>query len=84
MTFLLSAPILFLQDVAASEYVKKGGIVTNELAAKLTIAVEKFELDYKDTLNNANVDSKTINVLYDLGADIKHLMDDVIKIVDSK
>lgn len=55
----------------------------NELALKLTKATEKFELSYKETLNQADLDTKTSNALYDLGADIKHLMDDVISAVDS-
>lgn len=54
------------------------------LALKLVKATEKFELDYKDTLNKADLDEKTFNVLYDLGADIKHLMDDVIIAVESE
>lgn len=56
----------------------------NDLAFKLIKATEKFELDYKETLNNADLDSKTFNALYDLGADIKHLMDDVIKAIDDE
>lgn len=56
----------------------------NELALKLTAAVEKFELDYKETLNQADIDQNTINVLYDLGSDIKHLMDEVIDAVSNK
>ena len=47
----------------------------NKLAVKLTAAVGKFETNYKETLNEANLDQNTINTLYDLGADIKHLMD---------
>lgn len=56
----------------------------NDLAYKLTKAVEKFELNYKETLNQSDLDTKTINTLYDLGADIKHLMDEVILAVDEK
>jgi hypothetical protein len=56
----------------------------NDLALKLTKATEKFELDFKETLNNAKLDTETINTLYDLGADIKHLLDDVILAVDGK
>lgn len=56
----------------------------NDLAYKLTKAVEKFELNYKETLNQSDLDDKTINTLYNLGADIKHLMDEVILIVDEK
>ena len=56
----------------------------NELALKLTAAVDKFELDYKETLTQADIDQNTINVLYDLGSDIKHLMDEVIDAVSNK
>lgn len=49
----------------------------NKLAVKLTAAVGKFETNYKETLNEANLDQNTINTLYDLGADIKHLMDEI-------
>ena len=56
----------------------------NELALKLTTAVGKFEMNYKQTLNEADLDQNTINTLYDLGADIKHLMDDVIDILNEK
>ena len=54
------------------------------LSIKLTKAVEKFETCYKDTLNNAeiDIDENTYNVLYSLGADIKHLFDDIIDIID--
>lgn len=51
---------------------------------KLTAAVGKFETNYKETLNEANLDQNTINTLYDLGADIKHLMDEVIDILDEE
>ena len=53
-----------------------------DIAFKITKAVEHFESSYKETLNNAEVDEKTYNTLYSLGADIKHLFDDVIDILD--
>ncbi len=53
-----------------------------DLSYKLTKAVERFESNYKDTLNKSDLDDKTISTLYDLGADIKHLFDDVIDILD--
>ena len=56
----------------------------NKLAVKLTAAVGKFETNYTETLNEANLDQNTINTLYDLGADIKHLMDEVIDILDEE
>ena len=56
----------------------------NKLAVKLTAAVGKFETNYKETLNEANLDQNTINTLYDLGANIKHLMDEVIDILDEE
>lgn len=49
---------------------------SQELHINLLKAIEKFELDYKETLNNSNTDDKTYNLLYDLGADIKHCFDD--------
>lgn len=55
-----------------------------DLALKLTIASNEFEKNYKETLNSSDVDVKTIHLLYDLGADIKHLMDDVIAAIDSE
>lgn len=55
-----------------------------DLSLKLLKATEQFELDYKETLNKADIDEKTFNVLYDLGADIKHLMDAVIAALDEK
>lgn len=55
----------------------------NDLALKLTKATQNFELNYKETLNKANLDNNTFNVLYDLGAEIKHLMNEVISAVDS-
>ncbi len=54
----------------------------NDLSFKLTKALEKFELNYKDTLNNSSIDDETMKTLYNLGADIKHLFDDVIDIID--
>lgn len=56
----------------------------NDLALKITKAVEKFELDYKETLNQSDLDAKTINTLYDLGADIKHMMDEIIIAIDDE
>lgn len=56
----------------------------NELALKLIAAVGKFETNYKQTLNEADLDQNTINTLYDLGADIKHLMDEVIDILNKE
>lgn len=53
-----------------------------QLSLQLLKATEKFELNYKNTLNNADIDSKTSDVLYNLGADIKHLFDDVIDIIE--
>lgn len=53
------------------------------LSLQLIKVTEKFELDYKETLNNADLDEKTIHVLYDLGANIKHLMDDVITALEN-
>lgn len=53
-----------------------------ELSLKLTKSIEKFELNYKETLNNSSIDDETMKTLYDLGADIKHLFDDVISIID--
>lgn len=50
----------------------------NNRTLKIIEAVEKFELDYKETLNQSDLDPKTICVLYDLGADIKHMMDAII------
>lgn len=55
----------------------------NDLALKLTKAAQNFEQNYKETLNKANLDTNTFNALYDLGSDIKHLMDEVISAVDS-
>ena len=55
-----------------------------DLSLKIIKATEKFELDYKETLNNADLDDKTFNALYDLGADIKHWMDDLAAIVEDK
>lgn len=55
----------------------------NDLALRLTKATEKFENNFKEKLDNAELDEKTNNALYDLGAVIKHLMDDVIDIVDN-
>ena len=56
----------------------------NDLALKITKAVEKFELDYKETLNQSDLDVKTINTLYDLGADIKHMMGEIIIAIDDE
>ena len=53
-----------------------------QLSFQLLKATETFELNYKNTLNNADIDSKTSDVLYNLGADIKHLFDDVINIIE--
>ncbi|MCI8800181.1 MAG: hypothetical protein HFH88_10270 [Lachnospiraceae bacterium] len=53
-----------------------------DMAFKITKAVEHFESSYKETLNKAEVDEKTYNALYSLGADIKHLFDDIIDILD--
>lgn len=54
-----------------------------QISLQLLKAVEKFELDYKETLDNSNADSETLTTLYDLGADIKHLFDDVITIIEN-
>ncbi|WP_346877523.1 MULTISPECIES: hypothetical protein [unclassified Clostridium] len=48
----------------------------NDLHSNLLKSIENFQLDYKETLNNSNTDEKTYNLLYDLGADIKHCFDD--------
>lgn len=53
-----------------------------QISLQLTKAVETFELNYKETLNNSEIDTETFNTLYNLGADIKHLFDDVINIID--
>lgn len=54
-----------------------------ELRTKLISATNDFELEYKDTLNECSLDSKTIDTLYDLGADIRHLLDNVIDIISN-
>ena len=53
-----------------------------QISLQLSKAVETFELNYKETLNNSKIDTETVNVLYDLGADIKHLFDEVITIIE--
>lgn len=60
----------------------KGDDKMKDLSGKLAKAVERFESNYKNTLNASDLDSKTSSTLYDLGADIKHLFDDVINILD--
>ena len=56
----------------------------SKLSTKLTAAVGRFETNYKETLNEAALDQNTTNALYDLGADIKHFMDEVIDILDEE
>ena len=66
------------------EYIERSQTANEQISSKLTAAVGKFETNYKETLNEANLDQNTINTLYDLGADIKHLMDEVIDILDEE
>ena len=60
-----------------------GNLEAHKTSKKIP-ALGKFETNYKETLNEANLDQNTINTLYDLGADIKHLMDEVIDILDEE
>lgn len=53
-----------------------------QISLQLLKAVETFELNYKETLENSKIDIETANALYNLGADIKHLFDDVITIIE--
>ena len=66
-----------------AEYIREENFQMKDLSFRLTQAVEQFERHYKDTLNSAeiDIDENTYNVLYSLGADIKHLFDEVINIL---
>lgn len=46
-----------------------------DLDLNLLKSIESFENNYKETLNNNELDSKTFELLYNLGADIKHGFD---------
>jgi hypothetical protein len=46
-----------------------------ELSYELAVACDKLTKEYQATLNDADLDENTYNVLYDLGADFKHAFD---------
>ncbi|MDY4723229.1 MAG: hypothetical protein SO297_14960 [Clostridium paraputrificum] len=48
---------------------------SEDLHLNLLKSIQSFEENYKETLNKANTDDKTVELLYDLGADIKHCFD---------
>lgn len=52
------------------------------LSHKLSAALDKFTGNYREHLNHADIDENTRDALDLLGADIKHLFDDLIKAVD--
>ena len=54
-----------------------------KLDYELTKEVEKFELDYKNTLNEfeSKIDPEIWNVFYSLGADIKHTFENINNII---
>ncbi|MGL5085589.1 MAG: hypothetical protein ACRC68_07725 [Clostridium sp.] len=52
---------------------------SDDVKLNLLKSIQSFEESYKETLNKSNTDEKTVELLYDLGADIKHCFDDFME-----
>lgn len=53
----------------------------NPLALQIIQISHDFEDNYKEALNQADIDLETIDVLYNLGADIVHKLDEAAEII---
>ena len=53
----------------------------NPLALQIIQISHDFEDNYKEALNQADIDLETIEVLYNLGADIVHKLDEAVEII---
>nr|DAZ84575.1 MAG TPA: hypothetical protein [Caudoviricetes sp.] len=53
----------------------------NPLALQIIQISHDFEDNYKEALNQADIDLETIDVLYNLGADIVHKLDEAVEII---
>ena len=54
----------------------------NPLALQIIQISHDFEDNYKEALNQADIDLETIDVLYNLGADIVHKLDEAVEIIE--
>lgn len=53
----------------------------NPLALQIIQISHDFEDNYKEALNQADIDLETIDVLYNLGAEIVHKLDEAVEII---
>ena len=53
----------------------------NPLALQIIQISHDFEDNYKEALNQADIDLETIDVLDNLGADIVHKLDEAVEII---
>lgn len=54
----------------------------SNLSDKLLAAASNFENSYKATLDSKDLDAKTHDALYDLGATIRHLVEEIAEAVE--
>ena len=72
----------YLQAVAAAEYRGRENTAMSNLSDKLLAAANNFENSYTTTLDKQDLDAKTHDALYDLGATIRHLVEEIAEAVE--